>query len=39
VPVIFPYFYYFLSGAANRVSGFQTTAMGHADVFRTGLVA
>jgi peptide/nickel transport system substrate-binding protein len=39
VPVIFPYFYYFLTGAANRVSGVQTTAMGHIDVSRAGLVA
>jgi peptide/nickel transport system substrate-binding protein len=38
-PIIFPYFYFFLTGAANRVSGVETTAMGHADLFRTGLVA
>jgi peptide/nickel transport system substrate-binding protein len=39
VPVMFPYFYFFLTGAANRVSGLETTAMGHADVSRAGLVA
>jgi len=39
VPVIFPYFYFFLTGTANRVAGVQTTAMGHADVSRMGLVS
>jgi peptide/nickel transport system substrate-binding protein len=37
-PVIFPYFYYFLTGMANRVAGVRTTAMGHIDVSRAGFV-
>jgi peptide/nickel transport system substrate-binding protein len=39
VPVIFSYFYFFLTGTANRVSRVETTAMGHVDVSRAGLVA
>jgi peptide/nickel transport system substrate-binding protein len=39
VPVIFPYYYFFLTGTAERVSGVQTTGMGHADLFRAGLVS
>jgi peptide/nickel transport system substrate-binding protein len=37
VPIIFPYFYYFLSGAKDYVAGVETNAMGHTDVSRAGL--
>jgi peptide/nickel transport system substrate-binding protein len=36
-PIIFSYFYYFLSGAKDYVSGVETNAMGHTDVSRAGL--
>ena len=35
-PVMFPYFYYFLTGARLNVSGVETTAMGHVDLSRAG---
>jgi peptide/nickel transport system substrate-binding protein len=37
-PIIFSYFYYFLSGAKDYISGVETNAMGHTDVSRAGLV-
>jgi peptide/nickel transport system substrate-binding protein len=38
-PILFTYFYYFLTGAKNRVADVEATAMGHLDLSRTGLVA
>ena len=38
VPILFTYFYYFLSGAKDYVAGVETTAMGHTDVSRAGFV-
>jgi peptide/nickel transport system substrate-binding protein len=38
-PIMFNYFYYFLSGAKDYVAGVETNAMGHTDVSRAGLVA
>ncbi|MBV9007034.1 MAG: ABC transporter substrate-binding protein [Solirubrobacterales bacterium] len=38
-PVMFPYFYYFLTGARLNVSGVETTAMGHINLSRAGFVA
>lgn len=37
-PILFTYFYYFLSGAKDYVSGVETNAMGHTDVSRVGFV-
>jgi peptide/nickel transport system substrate-binding protein len=37
VPIMFTYFYYFLSGAKDYVAGVETNAMGHTDVSRAGL--
>lgn len=37
-PILFAYFYYFLSGAKDYVAGVETTAMGHTDVSRTGFI-
>jgi peptide/nickel transport system substrate-binding protein len=37
-PLIIPYFYYFLTGAHNKVSGEYSTAMGQVDLSRAGLV-
>ncbi len=37
-PIMFPYFYYFLTGARLNVSGVETTAMGHIDLSRAGFV-
>jgi peptide/nickel transport system substrate-binding protein len=37
VPIMFTYFYYFLSGAKDYVAGVKTNAMGHTDVSRAGL--
>ena len=37
-PILFSYFYFFLSGAGSYVSGVETTAMGHADVSRAGIL-
>ena len=37
-PILFTYFYYFLSGAKDYVAGVETTAMGHTDVSRTGFI-
>jgi peptide/nickel transport system substrate-binding protein len=39
VPILFTYFYYYLSGAKDYVAGVETTAMGHIDLSRAGLVA
>lgn len=36
VPILFTYFYYFLSGAKDYVSGVEMSAMGHADYSRAG---
>src|ERR687894_482115 len=36
VPILFTYFYYFLSGAKDYVAGVETNAMGHTDVSRAG---
>jgi peptide/nickel transport system substrate-binding protein len=38
VPIMFLYFYYFLSGAKDYISGVETNAMGHTDVSRAGFV-
>jgi peptide/nickel transport system substrate-binding protein len=38
-PILFTYFYYYLTGAKNRVADVEVTAMGHIDLSRTGLVA
>jgi peptide/nickel transport system substrate-binding protein len=35
-PILFTYFYYFLSGAKDYVAGVETNAMGHTDVSRAG---
>jgi peptide/nickel transport system substrate-binding protein len=35
-PILFNYFYYFLSGAKDYVAGVETNAMGHTDVSRGG---
>lgn len=37
-PILFTYFYYFLSGAKDYVAGVETNAMGHTDVSQTGFV-
>ncbi len=37
-PLIIPYFYYFLTGAHNNVSGEYSTAMGQVDLSRAGMV-
>ncbi len=37
-PILFTYFYFFLTGAGDYVSGVQTTAMGHCDVSRAGII-
>jgi peptide/nickel transport system substrate-binding protein len=37
-PIMFTYFYYFLSGAKDYVAGVETNAMGHTDVSRAGLL-
>ena len=36
-PILFTYFYFFLSGAKDYVAGVETNAMGHTDVSRAGL--
>jgi peptide/nickel transport system substrate-binding protein len=36
-PILFTYFYYYLSGAKDYVAGIETTAMGHIDLARAGL--
>jgi len=38
VPIMFTYFYYFLSGAKDYVAGVVTNPMGQMDVSRAGLV-
>jgi peptide/nickel transport system substrate-binding protein len=35
-PIMFTYFYYFLSGAKDYIAGVETNAMGHTDVSRAG---
>ncbi len=35
-PILFNYFYYFLSGAKDYIAGVETNAMGHTDVSRAG---
>ncbi len=35
-PIMFPYFYYFLSGTKDYVAGVETNAMGFTDVSRAG---
>lgn len=37
-PLVIPYFYYFLTGAHNNVSGEYSTAMGQVDLSRAGFV-
>ena len=37
VPILFTYFYFFLSGAKDYIAGVDTTAMGHADLSQAGL--
>lgn len=39
VPVIFPYFYNYLSGHDNSVSGYQPTALGHMDMTKASIQA
>ena len=38
-PILFTYFYYYLTGAKNDVADVEVTAMGHIDLSRTGRVA
>jgi peptide/nickel transport system substrate-binding protein len=35
-PILFNYFYYFLSGAKDYIAGVETNAMGHTDASRAG---
>ena len=35
-PILFPYFYYFLSGQKDYIAGVETNAMGFTDVSRAG---
>ena len=37
-PILFTYFYYFLSGAKDYVAGVETTAMGHIDASQAGFI-
>ena len=37
-PILFTYFYYYLTGAKNDVANVDVTAMGHFDLSRTGRV-
>ena len=37
-PILFTYFYYYLTGAKNDIAGLDVTAMGHYDLSRTGRV-
>jgi peptide/nickel transport system substrate-binding protein len=39
VPIMFTYFYYYLTGAKSPVADIEVTAMGHIDLSRAGLVA
>jgi peptide/nickel transport system substrate-binding protein len=36
-PIVFPYFYYFLTGTKKNVANVQVTAMGHFDLTKAGL--
>jgi peptide/nickel transport system substrate-binding protein len=38
-PVIFPFYYYFLTATRPNVSGVESTAMGHLNVSRAGFVS
>jgi peptide/nickel transport system substrate-binding protein len=38
-PIIFPYFYYFLTATKPKVAGVDVTAMGHVDLDRAGQTA
>jgi peptide/nickel transport system substrate-binding protein len=38
-PILFTYFYYYLTGAKSDIAGLDVTAMGHYDLSRTGRVA
>jgi len=38
-PILFTYFYYYLTGTKNDVADVDVTAMGHIDLARTGRVA
>ncbi len=38
VPILFTYFYFYLSGAKDYVAGVENTAMGHTDISRAGFV-
>jgi peptide/nickel transport system substrate-binding protein len=38
-PILFTYFYYYLTGTKSDVAGVDVTAMGHYDLSRTGRVA
>ena len=35
-PIVFPYFYYFLTGTKKNVANVQVTAMGHFDLTKAG---
>jgi peptide/nickel transport system substrate-binding protein len=38
-PIVFPYFYYFLTGTKKNVGNVQVTAMGHFDLTKAGFTA
>jgi peptide/nickel transport system substrate-binding protein len=38
-PIVFPYFYYFLTATKPTLGGVETTAMGHIDLTRAGFTA
>ena len=38
-PILFTYFYYYLTGAKSDIAGLDVTAMGHYDLSRTGRVS
>jgi peptide/nickel transport system substrate-binding protein len=38
-PIVFPYFYYFLTGTKKNVANVQVTAMGHFDLTKAGFTA
>jgi peptide/nickel transport system substrate-binding protein len=38
-PILFTYFYYYLTGAKSDIADVEVTAMGHIDLSRTGRVA
>ena len=37
-PILFTYFYYYLTGAKNDIANIEVTAMGHFDLSRAGRV-